>query len=59
MSNAPYCAGIEAFKAITRQIGRANENMILACDAVLGVLDGAELGSGAVSEIGRIDGVIL
>ena len=45
-------ARVEAFKAIATQIGKANEAMIRSCDVVLGVLDGAELDSGAVSEIG-------
>jgi nucleoside 2-deoxyribosyltransferase len=45
-------ARIEAFKAIAQQIGKANEDMIRSCDAVLGVLDGPELDSGTVSEIG-------
>jgi nucleoside 2-deoxyribosyltransferase len=43
---------IGAFKAIAEQIGRANEEMTRSCDAVLGVLDGAELDSGTVSELG-------
>ena len=41
-----------AFKAIATQIGKANEEAIRASDIVVGVLDGAELDSGAVSEIG-------
>jgi nucleoside 2-deoxyribosyltransferase len=45
-------ARVEAFRKIAREIGKANENMIRSCDAVLGVLDGAELDSGTVSEIG-------
>jgi hypothetical protein len=45
-------ARIAAFKEIAEQIGKANEDMIRSCDAVLGVLDGAELDSGTVSEIG-------
>jgi nucleoside 2-deoxyribosyltransferase len=45
-------ARVEAFKRIARQIGTANEDMIRECDAVLGVLDGAEVGSGVASEIG-------
>jgi nucleoside 2-deoxyribosyltransferase len=45
-------ARVAAFKAIAQQIGKANENMIRACDAVLGVLDGPELDSGTVSELG-------
>jgi nucleoside 2-deoxyribosyltransferase len=43
---------ISAFKDIAMQIGKANEEMIRSCDTVLGVLDGAELDSGTVSEIG-------
>jgi nucleoside 2-deoxyribosyltransferase len=45
-------ARVAAFKEIAAQIGKANENMIRSSDAVLGVLDGAELDSGTVSEIG-------
>jgi nucleoside 2-deoxyribosyltransferase len=45
-------ARVEAFKDIAGQIGRANEDMIRSCDIVLGVLDGTELDSGTVSEIG-------
>ncbi len=37
---------------IATRIGKANEEMIRTCDIVLGVLDGAELDSGTVSEIG-------
>jgi nucleoside 2-deoxyribosyltransferase len=48
---------VEAFKAIARQIGKANENMIRSCDAVFGVLDGVELDSGTVSEIGFAAGL--
>jgi nucleoside 2-deoxyribosyltransferase len=43
---------VEAFKEIVVQIGKANEDMIRSCDIVLGVLDGTELDSGTVSEIG-------
>jgi nucleoside 2-deoxyribosyltransferase len=39
------------------RIGKANEDMIRSCDAVLGVLDGAELDSGTVSEIGLGAGI--
>jgi nucleoside 2-deoxyribosyltransferase len=45
-------ARVEAFEAIARQIGKANENLIRSCDIVVGVLDGPELDSGTVSEIG-------
>jgi len=45
-------ARVAAFKAIATRIGKANEDMIRACDIVLGVLDGLELDSGTVSEIG-------
>jgi nucleoside 2-deoxyribosyltransferase len=45
-------ARVAAFKEIAAQIGKANEAMIRSCDAVLGVLDGAELDSGTVSELG-------
>jgi nucleoside 2-deoxyribosyltransferase len=47
-----WCARVAAFKAIATRIGKANEEMIRACDVVLGVLDGLELDSGTVSEIG-------
>ena len=47
-----WSARVTAFKAIATRIGRANEDMIRACDIVLGVLDGLELDSGTVSEIG-------
>jgi hypothetical protein len=42
---ADWPARVAAFKAIAAQIGKANENMIRSCDAVLGVLDGPELDS--------------
>ena len=45
-------ARVAAFKEIATRIGRANEEMIRVCDVVLGVLDGLELDSGTVSEIG-------
>ncbi len=47
-----WSARVRAFKEIAVQIGKANEDMIRSCDIVLGVLDGAELDSGTVSEIG-------
>ncbi len=47
-----WSARVSAFKAIAIRIGRANEEMIRACDVVLGVLDGLELDSGTFSEIG-------
>jgi nucleoside 2-deoxyribosyltransferase len=50
-------ARVEAFKAIARQIGKANENLIRSCDIVVGVLDGPELDSGSVSEIGFAAGL--
>jgi nucleoside 2-deoxyribosyltransferase len=43
---------VQAFKDIAMRIGKTNEEMIRSCDIVLGVLDGAELDSGTVSEIG-------
>jgi nucleoside 2-deoxyribosyltransferase len=45
-------ARVENFSQIAREIGQANEKMMRSCDAVLSVLDGAELDSGTVSEIG-------
>jgi nucleoside 2-deoxyribosyltransferase len=50
-------ARIAAFRDVARQIGKANEEMIRSCDAVLGVLDGPELDSGTVSEIGFAAGL--
>jgi nucleoside 2-deoxyribosyltransferase len=47
-----WCARVAASKAIATRIGKANEEAIRASDIVFGVLDGAELDSGAVSEIG-------
>ncbi len=47
-----WSSRVQAFKDIAVQIGKANEEMIRSCDVVLGVLDGAELDSGTVSEIG-------
>jgi nucleoside 2-deoxyribosyltransferase len=47
-----WSARVAGFKEIAAQIGRANEQMIRACDIVLGVLDGAEVDSGTASEIG-------
>lgn len=47
-----WSARVAAFQDIARQIGKANEGMIRSCDIVLGVLDGPELDSGTVSEIG-------
>jgi len=48
---------IAAFKDIVAKIGRANEEMIRSCELVLGVLDGPELDSGTVSEIGFAAGL--
>jgi nucleoside 2-deoxyribosyltransferase len=45
-------ARVEAFRKIAREIGQANEEMIRSCVIVVGVVDGAELDSGTVSEIG-------
>ncbi len=50
-------ARVAAFKAIAAQIGKANEDMIQSCDAVLGVLDGAELDSGTAGKIGLGAGI--
>jgi nucleoside 2-deoxyribosyltransferase len=50
-------ARVGAFKDIAARIGKGNEEMIRSCDAVLGVLDGAELDSGTVSEIGFAAGL--
>ncbi len=43
---------VAAFKTIAAKIGKANEEMIRACDIVLGVHDGSEVDSGTASEIG-------
>lgn len=48
---------VKAFRAIAAVIGRANEQMLRECDMVLAVLDGAELDSGTVSEIGFAAGL--
>ncbi|AFM27779.1 nucleoside 2-deoxyribosyltransferase [Desulfomonile tiedjei] len=48
---------VATFKRIARQIGKANEDMIRSCDAIWGVLDGPELDSGTVSEIGFAAGL--
>lgn len=45
-------ARVKTFREVAATIGKANEDMIRDCDIVLGVLDGAELDSGTVSEIG-------
>jgi nucleoside 2-deoxyribosyltransferase len=50
-------ARVAAFQDIARQIGKTNEDMIRSCDVVLGVLDGPELDSGTVSEIGFAAGL--
>jgi nucleoside 2-deoxyribosyltransferase len=50
-------ARVAAFQDIARQIGKTNEDMIRSCDIVLGVLDGPELDSGTVSEIGFASGL--
>lgn len=47
-----WSSRVQAFRKIAAGIGKANEEMIRSCDIVLGVLDGAELDSGTVSEIG-------
>jgi nucleoside 2-deoxyribosyltransferase len=52
-----WSARVAAFKAIAAQIGKANEEMIRSCDIVLGVLDGPEIDSGSVSEIGFAAGL--
>jgi nucleoside 2-deoxyribosyltransferase len=52
-----WAARVAAFRDIARQIGKANEEMIRSCDIVLGVLDGPELDSGTVSEIGFAAGL--
>jgi nucleoside 2-deoxyribosyltransferase len=50
-------ARVEVFRKIAREIGKINEDLIRSCDVILGVLDGAELDSGTVSEIGFAAGL--
>jgi nucleoside 2-deoxyribosyltransferase len=52
-----WSARVAAFRDIARQIGKANDDMIRSCDAVLGVLDGPDLDSGTASEIGFAAGL--
>lgn len=52
-----WSARINAFRQIAKKIGKTNEEMIRKCHAVLGVLDGPELDSGTVSEIGFAAGL--
>jgi nucleoside 2-deoxyribosyltransferase len=42
----------EAFRAVARMIGHANELMIREADILLAVLDGLEVDSGTASEVG-------
>jgi nucleoside 2-deoxyribosyltransferase len=56
-SMSDWHARVKAFRKIASEIGKANEDMIRSCDLILGVLDGAELDSGTVSEIGFAAGL--
>lgn len=47
-----YYKRIEAVREAAREIGQMNEQGIRCSDVLLGVLDGTELDSGTVSEIG-------
>lgn len=42
----------EAFRKIASRIGRCNEDLIREADAIIAVLDGAEVDSGTASEVG-------
>lgn len=48
---------IAAFARLARDIGHANENGIRESDILLGVLDGPDLDSGTVAEIGFAVGI--
>ncbi|MEJ2719248.1 MAG: nucleoside 2-deoxyribosyltransferase, partial [Deltaproteobacteria bacterium] len=48
---------VAALRDVAKEIGRMNELAIHDCDVVLGVLDGAELDSGTVCEIGFAAGL--
>lgn len=48
---------VEALDRVARGIGRMNEKAIRDSDLILGVLDGPELDSGTVSEIGFAAGI--
>lgn len=48
----PGPARIEAWRALNGEIGNANVAAIDRCDAMLAVLDGADVDSGTASEIG-------
>lgn len=48
----PGAARIEAWRSLNAEIGRGNVAAIDACDAVVAVLDGADVDSGTAAEIG-------
>jgi nucleoside 2-deoxyribosyltransferase len=48
---------VAALGEVAKEIGRMNEQAIRDCDILLGVLDGAELDSGTVCEIGFAAGL--
>ncbi len=52
-----YCERVTAFKKAARSIGKMNEQGIRGSDVILGVLDGAELDSGTVCEMGFASGL--
>jgi nucleoside 2-deoxyribosyltransferase len=56
-SMSDWHARVKAFRKISSEIGKTNEDMIRSCDLILAVLDGAELDSGTVSEIGFAAGL--
>jgi nucleoside 2-deoxyribosyltransferase len=47
-----YRTRVSAFKVIADRIGKINEDGIVQCDALLAVLDGAEVDSGTAGEVG-------
>lgn len=47
-----YRERVERFRDISSRIGRCNEDIIRAADAIFAVLDGAEVDSGTASEVG-------
>ena len=52
-----YHERLEAYTSLAKDIGIANENAIRECDLLLGVLDGLEVDSGTVVEIGFAAGI--
>lgn len=52
-------ARIDALRTIDRALGRANEDLIRRADALLAILDGADVDSGTAAEIGFAAGLGL